>query len=116
MGHEKGLLSWFEDLYEGFSFSLYTVATPFPILLESMEWGRCGEGAFMAARVVHRQGRPRRHQRSRSYRGQTGDHKGLHTISQMASPTTPHHPRPYRILGWRLRLIPIGRSLHSPRL
>jgi len=40
--------------------------------------------------------------------GQTDDHKGLHTIPQMASPTTPQHLRPYGNLGWRLRLMPIG--------
>jgi hypothetical protein len=27
-----------------------------------------------------------------------------------AYPTHPNHPRPYGILGWRLRLTPIGRT------
>jgi hypothetical protein len=40
----------------------------------------------------------------------TGDHKGLHTIPRMASPTYPNHSRPYGILGWRLRSMPIALS------
>src|SRR6266700_1770059 len=31
-----------------------------------------------------------------------------------ALPTHPHHPRPYGILDWRLRLTPIGRRQMSP--